>query len=211
MRSAYTSGETMAENKEMNVTYETLFELLRRERGREELQELTESFFSDVAQYLQSKQEIMQSQKGQLFTEDDRKKTSVQLENAKKLLRELFEKRDRKIIMMALTRSRTGTDIVDTTKMLEQERTLYQESITLLASHRKTIWQNIESGKAAPLKVEEPAKETMLIRFLQPVPKFIGRELEPYGPFQKEEIASLPSAIARILIDKQRAETISDS
>ena len=44
------------------------------------------------------------------------------------------------------------------------------------------------------------------IRFIKPVPKFLGTELEIYGPFEENDIASLPSRIAKVLIKKERAE-----
>jgi len=46
------------EAKEVNITYETLFELMRREKMREDLQEISPSFFDDVLEYLIEKQKI---------------------------------------------------------------------------------------------------------------------------------------------------------
>src|SRR3989344_4083177 len=47
-------GGKMAE-KSVVITYETLFELLNRERERPELQKLEQSFFADVVDYLREK------------------------------------------------------------------------------------------------------------------------------------------------------------
>ena len=44
------------------------------------------------------------------------------------------------------------------------------------------------------------------VRFTKSVPKFLGSELEIYGPYEENDIASLPSKIANILIKKERAE-----
>ena len=44
------------------------------------------------------------------------------------------------------------------------------------------------------------------VRFIKSVPKFLGPELEIYGPFEENDIASLPSKIAKILVKKDRAE-----
>ena len=46
------------------------------------------------------------------------------------------------------------------------------------------------------------------IRFTHAVPKFVGRELEVYGPFESSEIIELPLELAKILIDKGRAEEV---
>ena len=46
------------------------------------------------------------------------------------------------------------------------------------------------------------AKNTKLVRFLHTVPKFVGKELEEYGPFAEEDIANLPLEIADLLIER---------
>jgi DNA replication factor GINS len=213
--------------KEINITYETIFELLRREKGREELQELGDTFIADLLDYLQSKRQILISKKNELYMGEDEepKKIEKQLENVKKIIKELYEKRERKIINMALTKSRTGTDIVDQSRLLAEERGLYDDLRMVLDKHRKGILDKIiKMNQAVPKadfkelpkkkeskQVAENGEErtTMLVRFLSPVPKFLGKELETYGPFNKEDIASLPIEIARVLVGKERAEEIS--
>ena len=54
----------------------------------------------------------------------------------------------------------------------------------------------------------EEKKNAKIIRFLNHVPKFVGKELEDYGPFEEEDIANLPSEIADVLISKGSAEEI---
>ena len=46
------------------------------------------------------------------------------------------------------------------------------------------------------------------VRFLKPVPKFMGKDLETFGPFEKDDVASLPKKIANILVNKDRVELI---
>jgi len=43
---------TEESEKQVRITYETLYELLRREKSNDELQKLDESFFRDVIEYL---------------------------------------------------------------------------------------------------------------------------------------------------------------
>ena len=49
---------------------------------------------------------------------------------------------------------------------------------------------------------------TKLVRFLNAVPKFVGTELEEYGPFEEEDIANLPLPIADLLLEKGKVEEI---
>jgi len=182
---------------EINITYETLFELLRREKNREELQELTPEFHQDVAQYLQTKEKLAQ--------ESQDSKNQKQLENAKKLLKELYEKREKKIVTMALYRSRSGTDFMKTDNLLVSEKGLYDEIKEVCDRYRDKDAADIPK----PVEPEKPV-EDIEVKFLAPVPKFVGRELETYGPFDSGDVANLPTEIAKVLIKKDRAEAVQD-
>ena len=60
--------------------------------------------------------------------------------------------------------------------------------------------------KAKDIKADE--EKTKLIRILNPLPKFLGTDLKTYGPFEEEDLASLPSKIADLIVEKKRAEEI---
>jgi DNA replication initiation complex subunit (GINS family) len=211
-------------DKEINITYETLFELFRREKTREELQKLDKNFFEDVVNYLKEKQAALNLPKNDIFAAEERRKAEMQLENIKNILKEFYEKREKKIINMALDMSRTGmgalnSEIVDTSAMLKEEKGLFDLLVKSLNNSRKGVLYNILEAKVPDIKEEEKeAKEEAeqkeevkadpkkKIRFLQAVPKFIGTDLQEYGPFEKEDSAGLPAEIADILINKGRAE-----
>ena len=48
----------------------------------------------------------------------------------------------------------------------------------------------------------------MLVRFIHAVPKFVGSDLAIYGPFDENDVASLPKDVSEILINKKRAEEV---
>ncbi|MBW2981266.1 hypothetical protein KY343_00155 [Candidatus Woesearchaeota archaeon] len=216
-------------NKEINITYETLFELLRREKTREELQKLDNNFFSDVVDYLKEKQAALNLPKNDIFAAEERRKAESQLENIKNILKEFYEKREKKIMNMALDMSRMSmgalnSEIIDTSAMLKEEKELFDYLVKVLNNNRKGVLYNILEGKIPLIEKteeEKDAKEELnqeakeedeetktqkLIRFLYAVPKFVGTDLQEYGPFEKEDIANLPVEIADVLISKQRAE-----
>ena len=47
-----------------------------------------------------------------------------------------------------------------------------------------------------------------MVRFIHAVPRFLGKELETYGPYEAEEIATLPEEIVNVLLQKNRVEEI---
>jgi DNA replication initiation complex subunit (GINS family) len=235
-----------SEGKEINITYETLFELLRREKTREELQKLDNSFFEDVVNYLKDKKAVLDKPKDDLFAAEERRKADIQFENIKKILKEFYERREKKIMNMAMDMSRMSmgalnSEIVDTSAMLKEEKELFDCLVEILNNNRKGILYNVleamipkvekketkdEAQKDEPsgpqkslisetkeevktsteVSNESQAETQKMVRFLQAVPKFVGKDLEEYGPFEQGDTTNLPSEIADVLIAKQKAE-----
>ena len=136
---------------------------------------------------------------------------------------------------IALTKSRTKSDVIDTSSFLDNERRFFDEIVKVLDVFRNEVINNVIDGKqisiltieskkinkaadedaqiksgtnTVAVENKEKVKNIKLVRFLYAVPKFVGKELEEYGPFEEEDIANLPSDIADILIGKGRVEEI---
>lgn len=204
-------------DRDVVITYETLFEILRREKIRPELQPLNPSFLKDIVKYLSEKQSILDSQmkKVSVFSSSENQKTQKQIEGIKRMIKELYERREKKILDLAVSSSKLG-EKVDFKEMLEEEKKLYESLIAVLNSFREGILLNILmlknpqiEGCAKPkeLKIED-RPNNKLIRFLHATPKFVGDNLKIYGPFEEEDVASLPFKVAEILIKNGRAEAI---
>lgn len=193
------------------ITYEALFELLQKEKTRKELQKLDKDFYQKFLKYLEEKILILNSQKSKdsIFSTET-KKTEKQVENIKKIVEDIYERRERKIIEAALFSARNSKEGQITSPMLQEEISLFKHLTKSLKDSRENILSNLLQGKlpeikAKALKSEINKKNNTLIRFLAAVPKFMGPNNEVYGPFEKEDIANLPSEISNILITKKRA------
>ena len=205
-------GEIM-EGKSVEITYDTLYDLLKRERDRSELQKLEPTFYDELVSFIK-----------QNSSTDD--VSGRQNDNIRKILKELYERREKKIMNMALDMSRTKSMLVDTSSLLREEKVLFDSVVGLLDHFRKNTISSVIDGKQPllnmhELKINDPKgdfksateleKEDKLVRFIQAVPKFVGPELEEYGPFQEEDITKLPSQVAKLLISKGRVEEIKEN
>jgi len=229
------------ESKDIVITYDTLYELLRNEKNKEELQQLNHSFFKDVVHYINDKQNNFNKPTEQqgLFEADEREKKIIQINNIKRLLKELYERREKKIISMALNKSRFSSSLINNSLLLEEERLFYEMLVGLLNSQRERILNKLLQGEipneinldnikkqgmfeSAENLIKEKAENILniqkekdrpsrLIRFLEPVPQFIGEDLLDYGPYDEEDVAKLPREIADVLIQKERAEEIREN
>lgn len=209
--------------QEVVITYETLFELLNRERERPDLQKLEPAFFSDVISYIKDKKKIIEAKSDSPFAQEERKKTEKQLENIYKILKELYERREKKIISLALDKSRTKSSLIDTTALLKEEKVLFDALTGLLDTYRDAILYTALNEKMPfmqPIENKKPNEgfktafelknPTKLVRFMHHIPKFVGPELEEYGPFEEEDIANLPAEIADVLMNKGKVEEIKE-
>ncbi len=217
----------MGEN--INMTYDALFDILRYEKSHEELQKLDESFFNDVTEYLKNKEIMMNSPDGNIAEVE---KTRIQLQNVKKLLTELYEKREKKIIALASYQAKTSSSVIKAEALLNEEKPLFDALVSVFSKNRlallnnllnareintQNLFMNLHSNVCAETKtyfatfdekVLSEDKPVKSIRFIKSVPKFLGPELETYGPFEENDMASLPCKLANILIRKDRAEEI---
>ncbi|HLD87200.1 MAG TPA: hypothetical protein VJB12_03980 [Candidatus Nanoarchaeia archaeon] len=245
------------ESKEMIITYETLFDLLKREKDRVELQKLEPEFFANVLVYLRDKRQFAHQQHPSY---DGMMKAQREMDNIRKLIKEFYDRREKKIVLLALDQSKTKSNLVDYSHMLREERELFDRLTSILDGFRDGILGNLlneklpavhtsmeqmgqpspqnpqqtfqianasnsrlqdampsgyeeasnensKEGHATPSALDE-SKPTILVRFLHPVPKFVGPELDEYGPFSEDDIANLPREVAGVLLGKGRVEEI---
>ncbi|MFH1649557.1 MAG: hypothetical protein ABIA93_03340 [Candidatus Woesearchaeota archaeon] len=198
---------------EVKVTYETLYDLSRREKGSQELQKLDSAFFEDVSSYIAEKKALLGDQQG-VFAQG--KSAQTQIQNITKLVREIYEKREKKILYLAMDRVRTGSTIIDTSTLIAEERAFYEEAVKFLTSRRDAVLEKIlsppETTLPKPKKTDEP-KETKKaitkLKFVEDVPKFLGGEKKVFGPFNTGDEVEIPDNIARILLEKGKAEKVS--
>jgi len=200
------------------LTFEALFEILRKEKMNPELQKLDEDFYNQTIKYLEEKSAILETEKktDSIFSGDS-KRTQLQLENAKKIIKEIYEKRENKIINLAMLSSRAEVK-ESGHSMLQEEKKLFKEVLEVLDSFRGGILHNMlnsqkvsvrKNGTPKDIKtIQSQPSESKMVRFLNAVPKFVADDLNVYGPFEQEDMCFLPNRTANLLLKRKRVEEI---
>ena len=200
------------------ITYETLYEILREEKSKKEITKLDEDFFKNILNYASEKKMIleMQQKKASVFTLTESINTKKQLENIQRILKDLYERRENKILQIALFQSRTN-EVADTSALLGIEKSFFNEIVGSLNCYRQAILFKLLSNKEPRLEARDEPKElktqveqptVKLVRILNAVPQFVGDDLHVYGPFEGEYVAFLPVKVADLLVKKNKAEYI---
>lgn len=215
----------------MTITYETIFEILRKERNHEDLQKLNDDFFEELKKYIEEKSKAL-NEKPRLDQfieghENEQQAIRIQLQNIKKIAKDIFDRREHKIIEMAINKAKTGSNIVDTSSLLPEEKVFFDEQIELISGYRARLLEPTLTGQkpsntvkeAAKIEPEKPKelntapseinnKAFKKVNILEEVPKFVGIDLEIYGPFKASEEVELNQEIAEMLVKTNKAKIV---
>jgi DNA replication initiation complex subunit (GINS family) len=101
--------------------------------------------------------------------------------------------RERKIVSFALSFVRSGSFPAS---MLPEEKELFEGIAAMIKEH--------QGRREMAMNGERPALKA--VAFLQDIPQFVGIDMGCYGPYSKGDIASVPEANAKVLVEKGAAE-----
>lgn len=210
----------------IKITLETLYDILRNEKKKEELQKLEDSFFIDVVSYLKEKKALLDNKDNSddPFAAGEKDKVEYELRSIKRILKEIYEKREKKILDIALNKSKTRSDFIDTSSMLKEEKDFYNESLETfdkfrfgvvgqlfkgempsISGEKKVVEKKVEKPKE---KKEELKEEMTKIKFKHAMPSFVWKDMKVYGPYDEGEKTEIFPEVADLLVRKGRAEKV---
>jgi DNA replication initiation complex subunit (GINS family) len=166
------------------ITYESLREFARKEKSSQKLTELPESFFHEARSYLENKAMASQG-----------KEDMWELDNSRRVLQDLLDAREGKLVNLALIFVRAG---VTPGKLLPEEKNLFDSMVMSIRDFQEARKQAVE-GKGEDMQT---------IACLDEVPAFVGVDMKTYGPLSKGDIAMVPKENSDLLVGKGLARTI---
>ena len=116
-------GDNMAEDQD---TYSKLFETLGKERNTLELLKLEDDLIIKINDEIRTNK-----------IQDERI-----MDNMKRMVKELRERREKKIILIAWTYIKTKSNIIDFSCMLPNEKDLYERIVKSLESYKSDFLAN---------------------------------------------------------------------
>jgi len=182
------------------ITYNDLYDALRKERYSEQLQPIPKNFVKDVSAYLKDKKE-MANKKSDDFS-DAILKTKKQFENSIAIFKELILRRKKKILELAFIAAETGISKRDFDNMLLIEKECFDGIMESLEKGDKKIEEILKGTDT-----KESPKNKMIV-FIDNTDKFLDLEGNELGPFMTGDIANLSEEIANILIVDKKAEGV---
>ena len=184
--------------------YDQLFAAWRREIEDASLGGLPPDFYSKIAEYMRRiKEENRLDQKSLKLDLLEHEAQNVEL-----MLAEILELRYRKIIKIISKNQKIPVEL------LTVEEDKMAETFATFSAEYQKFKEDLKQGQIAssPIKViiktdtkptvtqTTPAQKRLTIRFAKNIPAIMGADMKSYGPFNAEDVASLPTLNAQILV-----------
>ncbi|MBI2545025.1 MAG: hypothetical protein HYW22_00280 [Candidatus Aenigmarchaeota archaeon] len=172
---------------EETITFELIRKIQMDEQNSSTLTKLPTNFSSAVMNYLE--------QKRQLASNDDRK-SGLEVKTIERLVEDIFNRRERKILNATIISARSGLPPENIT---EEEKQFYNVIVTQIKNRRNSLLKNLFSSKSDDEKI---------VVFKEDVEEFVGIDEQTYGPYKKGDTAKLPEENMRLLLDRGIVEPI---
>ena len=207
-------------------TYEDIYELLRMEKYSTDLQLVKLEDLKKIKEYFEAKRGLLakQTKDSEFYDRSKKDKLKTELENARRALKDWYEKREKKLLSRATFTARTDFKLRDTTNMLPSEEAVYLKLLDVLKENYVGFFNNFKKGvveeKPAEAPVDAPQELAVAqaappivlkkIRLLQQIPELMGPDLQTYGPFGENDVAAVPEDIAALLIGQGKAAEVAE-
>jgi DNA replication initiation complex subunit (GINS family) len=197
---------------EDEINYRVLRKIQDMEKNSPVLTTIENSFYIELKKYLDNLdnrlKEESSSQKQTLLKDE--------ILNTKKITKSIYEQREKKILLAAITKARGGNP--DLKNMIDIEKNLFNSILTLMEYSRK---QYLEEGSKENKSIEQKKNETKeeprpvlnqsntnpIVRVKEDIPEFIGTNEKKYN-LRKNDILSLPEDMSDMLSKRGVVEKI---
>jgi len=169
---------------EETITFELIRRIQREEQRSPKLVKLPENFYRNINSYLQQKK---------ILIEKEEKNVGVEIKNIERLIEDVYNRRERKILNLVLIFVRTN---IKPENLIDEEKVLFDQLVELITHRRVEILSSVFEFKSLQRTVV----------FKEGIPQFIGSDMKEYGPFKAGEEAVIPEENAKLLIEKGIAE-----
>ena len=192
---------------EEEISYKTLRKIQQMEKNSPVLTELKTIFYSVLLEYIENLNNRLEretsSQKKMLLKDE--------IQNTKKIAANIYEQREKKILLAAISKARGGNP--DLKNMIDVEKNLFDSILDLMQKSRKNFLEReIPENKSNEAKTVESKEVTSksnkseekqensipIVRVTQDIPEFIGTDEKKYN-LRNNDIITLPADMSEML------------
>jgi len=184
------------------ISYNDVYELLRKEKYSEVLQSLPKNFIDDFNEYIQDKKE-QSVQEDNLFV-DSVAKNKKQLENSVALFKELMLRRKKKILALVFVAAETGIMKRDYENMLGFERDIFDKLVRAFDEGEKELNRLLNGTKKGEKELNR------MIIFTENVEQFVDMTGGIVGPYSSGQLANLDARVSELFVSSGKAKFVDE-
>lgn len=197
--------------EEDEISYRTLRKIQQMEKNSPVLTELKPDFYNVLLEYLKNLDNRLDREtttQKQILLKDE-------IQNTKKIATNIYEQREKKILLAAISKARGGNP--DLKNMIDLEKNLFDPVLNLMLDSRKKIIEiKTKENKSNNKKTVEPEEEKTeekqensnpIVKVTQDIPEFIGTDEKKYN-LRNNDVVSLPEDMSDMLSKRGVVEKI---
>lgn len=204
------------------INYRTLRKIQQMEKNSSILTDLDNDFYKNLEKYILDLNNRLESES------DEHKKRLLneEIENTKKIITSIYEQREKKILLTAISKARGGKP--DLKFMVNVERDFFDSILKLIDTFRSKILENKKTMVICKINSDivnnEIKKENKIInnneikilknrnlnpiiRVIKDIPNFVGTDEKKYT-LKKNDIVSLPEDMKEMLLNRKVIEKL---
>jgi DNA replication factor GINS len=170
------------------ITFEFIRKIQREEISEPRLAQIPGDFYQKARDYLEQKRSIAEKKNDKL--------ESMEVKNVERLLEDIFNRRETKMLNNAIITVRTG---IPPQNLIEDEKEFFESAVNMMKTQRERVLNLL-------FKRTKEIKEFERVEFNEDVEEFVGVDLKKYGPFNKGNVAEIPVENAKLLIKMKKAK-----
>ena len=171
------------------INYKTLRKIQQMEKNSPMLTKIDSDFYSVLSKYLKyldSRLEKESSSQKQKLLKDE-------IQNTKKIVMNIYEQREKKVLLAAISKARGGN--LDLKNFVDAEKKLFDSILNLMVqSRRELLNKKSQEGKKTVESKKESKKQentNSIVRVVQDIPEFIGTDTKKYN-LKRGDVVTLP-------------------
>jgi len=164
---------------EETITFELIRRIQREEQRGPKLTKLPKDFYKNVNGYLQQKRKA------------ENRKVILEMKNVERLIEDVFNRRERKILNQAIIAARTN---IPPENLTDEEKEFFDILVKSIKERRREVLNEILA--------EKKEEFVSMVAFNEDTPEFVGADEKIYGPFKKGDIAKLPEENIKVLLER---------
>ena len=197
---------------EEEINYRNLRKIQQMEKSSAILTSIKTSFYDELKKYLEKIDNLLiketSSQKKKILEEE--------IENTKKIAYNIYEQREKKILLATISKIRGGNP--DLSNLIEIEKDLFDSiSCFLQTSREKFFEKKIENdlvlneqkediiNKSVKIEEEQTSNINPIVIVNEDIPEFIGTDEKKYL-LRKNDVLSLPKDMCDMLLKRNKVK-----